>query len=44
MNEEQKKWIADLQALINEAREDSPAAYEALVEKVQDHVDASPEP
>lgn len=44
MNEQQKQWIEALKALIAEEREDSSVAYEALVGKVQDHVDASPEP
>lgn len=44
MNEEQKQWIEALKAIIAEPREDSSAAYEALVGRVQDHIDASPEP
>lgn len=44
MNEDQKAWIEALKAIVNSEREDSPAAYEALIGKVQQHIDAAPEP
>lgn len=44
MNEEQKQWIEALKTLLNADREDSAASYEKLVEDVQTHVDAAPEP
>jgi len=44
MNEQQKQWIEALKTLLNLDREDSSAAYEKLVNDVQIHVDAAPEP
>lgn len=46
MNEEQKQWIRDLQFMAaNALTENEPEGYyESFVGKVQDHIDASPEP